>query len=93
MKTDPELEQVIEESIANSRDYLEALDKVIEFKKEKRGLHAMHISPSLDMFLGKDHAIDPGEEANKMAHDVLMMELSGARGQWKEVNGEELDRM
>ena len=77
----------------HGNDYLSALDDVIEFKKKNRGLRGFHVSPSLDIFLGKERDIDPLEEANKMAHDVLLLDLSGARGQWKEVTAEELDRM
>ena len=93
-KEDPELVKVIDEAIANSKDYLEALDKVIEWKKKNRGMLGMHVSPSLDTFLNPEKKnIDPRVEANNMAHDVLIMERSGALGLWREVTGEELERM
>lgn len=94
MERDEELEKVIENAVGKCNgDYLQALDKVIAFKKEKRGLKGFHVTPSLDLFLGKERDIDPLEEVNKMAHDVLMMELSHARGQYREITGEELERM
>ena len=91
MEKDEELEKVIESAMAEfGKDYVSALDKVVEWKKQNRGLKGLHISPSLDVFLNPDRKIDPKVEANKMAHDVLLMELSGARGRWKEVSASEL---
>ena len=91
---DEELLKVIDESIANSNDYLEAFDKVIDFKKKHRGLKGFHVSPSMDNFLNPDKKeVDPKEEANKMAHDILMMEKARAKGELKEVPMSELEKM
>ena len=88
---DEELVKVIEESLANSKDYLEAFDKVIDFKKKHRGLKGFHVSPSLDTFLNPDKkGIDPKVEANQMAYDVLMIERARAKGELKEVPLENL---
>lgn len=89
---DEELLKVIDESIANSKDYLEAFDKVIDFKKKHRGLKGFHITP-LGFYLNKREDIDPKDEANKIAHDILMMEKASAKGELKEVPMSELERM
>ena len=94
MEVDEELVKVIDEAISGSSSYVDALDKVVEWKKKNRGLRGIHVSPSLDVFLNSDNRkIDPKDEANKMAHDVLMMDRAFALCQCKEVTGEELDRM
>lgn len=91
---DEELVKVIEESLANSKDYLEAFDKVIDFKKKHRGLKGFHVSPSMDNFLNPDRKeVDPRVEANKLAYDVLMIERAMAKGELKEVPMSELERM
>lgn len=90
---DEELLKVIDESLANSEDYLEAFDKVMDFKKKYRGLKGFHVSPSLDVFLFPDKEIDPKVEANKMAHDILMMEKARAKGELKEVPMSELEKL
>jgi len=92
-KIDFELLTVIDESIGDSASYVDALDKVIKWEKENRGLKGIHISTPLDVMCGTRKVEDPVDEANKMAHDVLMMERAKALGQCKEVTGEELDMM
>ena len=90
---DFELLTVIDKSIGDSSSYVDALDKVIKWKKENRGLKGIHISAPLDVLCGTRKVEDPADEANKMAYDVLMMERSGALGKWKEISGGELERM
>lgn len=92
-KIDFELLTVIDESIGDSPSYVEALDKVIKWEKENRGLKGFHVSAPLDVMCGTRKVEDPADEANKMAHDVLMMHRAGALGKWKEISGEELERM
>ena len=85
-KEDTELVKVIDDAIANSKDYVEALDKVIKFEKEHRGLKGMHISAPLDVLCGQRKVEDPHGEANKIAHDVLKMRRASALRQLKEVD-------
>lgn len=92
-KIDFELLTVIDESIGDSASYVEALDKVIEWEKENRGLKGIHISTPLDVLCGTRKVDDHAREAEEMARGVLMMERAGALGKWKEVSGEELERM
>ena len=92
-KIDFELLTVIDKSIGDSPSYVEALDKVIKWEKENRGLKGFHISTPLDVLCGTRKVEDPADEANKMAYDVLMMERAGALGKWKEISGEELEKM
>ena len=89
---DEELLKVIDESLANSEDYLEAFDKVIDFKKKHRGLKGYHVSQPIDFYLNTRKDIDPKAEANKIAHDILMMEKARAKGELKEVPMSELER-
>lgn len=90
---DEELVTVIDEAISASPSYVDALDRVVEWQKQNRGLKGIHVSPSLDVMCGTRKVEDPVDEANKMAHDVLMMERSRALGQCREVTAEELERM
>lgn len=90
---DEELVKVIDDAMANSADYLEAFDKVIDFKKKHRGLRGFHASPSMDTFLNPKKDIDPKVEANKMAHDLLLMLRAQANGEVKEVPMSELEGM
>ena len=92
-KIDEELVKVVDEAIANSPSYTDALDKVVEWEKKNRGLKGIHISTPLDVLCGTRKVEDPADEANKMAYGVLMMERAGALGKWKEVTAEELERM
>ena len=89
-KVDAELVKAIESAISESRSCVEALDKVIEWKKANRGLKGFHVSGPVDIILGTRKVEDPNEEAEKMAHDVLMMNLARARGQYKDVTNEKL---
>ena len=90
---DEELLKVIDESIANSKDYLEAFDKVIDFEKQHRELKGFHVSPPIDFYLNTRKDIDTKAEANKIAHDILMMEKARAKGELKEVPMSELEKM
>ena len=77
---DPELVKVIDDAIANSASHIEALDKVIAFQKEHRGLIGIHVSAPLDILTGQRKVEDPSAEAEKMAEGVLMMERESALG-------------
>ena len=92
-KIDFELLTVIDESIDNSPSYADALDRVVEWQKQNRGLKGIHISTPLDVLCGTRKVEDPADEADKMAHDVLMMERARAMGFCNEVTAEELERM
>ena len=87
-KVDAELVKVIESAISESKSCVEALDKVIEWEKANRGLRGFHVSTPMDVMLGTREVEDPIEEAEKMAHDVLMMHLADASGQYKDVTNE-----
>ena len=87
-KCDEELVKVIEDAITESPDYVAALERVIKFKKEHRGLRGFHVSPSYDVFMGEGNVERQVDEANKMAHDVLMMDLEFARGNYKDITNE-----
>ena len=85
-KVDTELVKVIEDAIANSKSSTEALDKVIEWEKEHRGLIGFRVSTPLDVLCGVRKVEDPANEAEKIAHDVLRMLLASAKGELKEVD-------
>ena len=85
-KVDMELVNVIEDAMANSKSSTEALDKVIEWEKEHRGLKGFHVSAPLDVLCGVRKVEDPANEAEKIAHDVLRMHLASVKGQLKEVD-------
>ena len=85
-KIDAELVKVIQDAIGNSKSCTEALDKVVAFEKEKRGLKGWHVSAPLDVLCGERTIDNPKVEADKMAHDILMMKLSIAQGKCKEVD-------
>ena len=89
-KVDAELVKVIESAISESKSCIEALDKVVEWKKANRGLTGFHVSTPIDIMLGTRKVEDPNKEVEKMAHDVLMMDLACARGQYKDVTNEVL---
>ena len=89
-KTDDELVMVIEDAINNSGTFLEAFDKVVNWKRKNRGLKGFHVSAPLDVMCGLRKIDDPNEEAEKMAHDVLMMDLACANGQYEDVTDEVL---
>lgn len=93
MEIDEELVKVIDEAIYASPSYVDALDKVTEWEKKNRGLKGIHISAPLDVLCGTRKVEDSIDEANKMAHNVLMMERALALGQCKEVTYDELERM
>lgn len=90
---DEELAKFIEESMSNSKDYCEALDKVIKWQKKNRDLIGIHIGAPLDVMCGQRKVEDPKEEANKIAKDTLVILLESARGKLKEVQPDELEGM
>ena len=92
-KIDFELLTVIDESIGDSASYVDALDKVIKWEKENRGLKGFHVSAPLDVMCGTRKVEDPKKEAEEMARGVLLLHRAGALGKWKEISGEELERM
>ena len=89
-KIDAELIKVIEDAISESKSCLEAFDKVVEWKKKNRGLTGFHVSAPLDVMCGQRTIDDPKEEAEKMAHDILLMDLDCAKGHYKDVTNEVL---
>ena len=89
-KIDAELVKVIEDAMRESKTCMEALDKVIEWKKKNRGFIGMHVSPPLDVMCGQRTIDDPREEAEKMAHGILLIDLACARGQYEDVTDEVL---
>jgi hypothetical protein len=89
-KIDAELIKVIESSISNSKTCMEALDKVLDWETKNRGLKGFHVSAPLDVMCGQRTIDDPKEEAEKMAHDILSMKLSCAKGHFKDVTNEVL---
>ena len=89
-KVDAELVKVIESAISESKSCVEALDKVIEWEKANRGLRGFHVSTPMDVMLGTREVEDPIEEAEKMAHDVLIMDLACAKGHYKDITNQVL---
>ena len=83
---DEELATFIEATMDNEKSHCAALDKVIAWQKEHRGLKGFHISAPLDVMCGQRQVEDPYAESEKMAHDVLKMMLASARGQLEEVD-------
>ena len=92
-KIDFELLTVIDKSIGDSPSYVEALDRVIKWEKENRGLKGIHISTPLDVLCGTRKVEDPEKEAEEMARGVLLMHRAVSLGQYKEISGDELERM
>ena len=92
-KIDFELLTVIDKSIGDAPSYVEALDRVIKWEKKNRGLKGFHISTPLDVLCGTRKVEDPEKEAEEMARGVLLMHRAGALGQYKEISGDELERM
>ena len=87
---DEELATFIEKAISESVDYCEALDKVVTYQKEHGDLIGIYIGAPLDVMYGQRKVEDPKEEAEKMAHDVLMMDLACAKGHYKDITNEAL---
>lgn len=87
---DPELVKVIDDAIESYPTYIKALERVVDFLKEKRGLERFNISGPLEMFLGQWKVEDPSAEAENMARDVLMLQRECALGNTKDLTGTEL---
>lgn len=85
-KPDEELVKAIEDAIDSSTSSIAALDKVIAWEKEHRGLKGFHVSAPLDVMCGIRKVDDVNAEAERMAHDVLLVHLARAKGQLKEVD-------
>lgn len=86
-KVDKELLDVIEHAIENCNGrYTDAMDVVIKFKMEKRGLKGVHFSvyPNDD----NKKINDEDAEVQNIAHDFLMMEKSHAKGHFTDCTGE-----
>ena len=91
---DEEFVAYIESTISESNgNYIDALDKIIEWKKNNRGLVGFHVGTPLDVLCGLREVEDPTEEANKVAHDTLLMLLESAKGELEEVTQDELEAM
>lgn len=84
-KRDDELADFIKSVIGGEGTWTSKADKIIQFKKEKRGLLGMHISTPLDVLCGQRKIEDPAAEAEKMAHDLCLMMQAEAEGKLKEV--------
>lgn len=85
-KIDTELLQVIDDAIAGSKNYSEALDKVIKFKREHRGLKGI----SATVIPDSSSKPDDGKKYTNdtCAHDILMMMRAEALGKFKDVSHE-----
>lgn len=90
-KVDMELVNVIEDAMSNSKSSTEALDKVIKWEKEHRGLKGFHVSTPLDVLCGVRKVDNPAKEAEDMAHDLLVIHLACAKGELKTVHVSEID--
>ena len=88
---DTELVKVIEDAIANSKSCTEALDKVVEWEKEHRGLKGFHVSSPLDVLCGVRKVDNTANEAEDMAHELLLIRLEHAKGELKKVDVSEID--
>ena len=80
-KVDTELVKVIEDVMSNSKSNIEALDKVLKFKKKCRGLIGMRISASDELLHTKDK--DEQTKMEELAHAILIIERMRALGEIK----------
>lgn len=87
-KDDPELVKVIDDAIAGSKNYREALDKVLRFKGEHRGLKGISATVIPDSSAKPDASKKYTDDT--YAHDILMMMRSEALGRFKDVTSETL---
>ena len=84
-KRDDELADFIKSVIDGEGTWVSKADKIIQFKKEKRGLLGMHVSAPLDVLCGQRKIEDPAAEAEKMARGLCLMMQAEAEGKLKEV--------
>jgi hypothetical protein len=78
-RIDLDLVEFIDEAIHSSANKVEALDKVLKFKKENRGMTGFHFS-----CMPTDKSID----AENMASDLLVMIHAAASGLCKDCSDE-----
>lgn len=89
-KRDYELADFIKSVIDGEGTWVSKADKIIKFKKDKRGLIGMHLSAPLDVLCGQRKVEDPDEESEKMAHDLCLMMRAEAEGKFKDTTNEVL---
>ena len=63
--------------------WVQKLDAIIAWKKRNEGLKGFHAS-----VYPKEDGTEP--EPEEIAHDICMMELASARGQFKDITNEDL---
>ena len=84
-KIDQELLEVIDKAISeNPNSSVAALDAVIKFKKDHRGLIGMHISFDPFAPVGEDE----NAEKEKRAKDLLALIRAFAAGEFKDITNE-----
>ena len=84
-KRDDELADFIKSVIDGEGTWVSKADKIIQFKKEKRGLRGIHVSAPLDVLCGQRKIEDPTAEAERMAHDLCFMMQAESEGKFKDV--------
>ena len=84
-KRDDELADFIKSVIDGPGTWTEKADKIIKFQKEKRGLRGFHVGAPLDVLCGQRKIEDPAAEAEKMAHDLCLLQQAFAEGKCEEV--------
>ena len=89
-KRDDELAEFIKSVIDGEGTWQQKFDKIIDWEKKNRGLKGVHVSVPLDVMCGQRKITDVNQEAEKMAHDLCLMEQARAEGRLKEVT--DLDR-
>lgn len=82
---DNELAEFIKSVIDGEGTWQQKLDKIIDWEKKHRGLKGFHVSAPLDVMCGQREITDVNQEAEKMAHDLCLMEQSVAEGKCEEV--------
>ena len=84
-KRDDELAEFIKSVIDGEGTWQQKLDKIIDWEKKHRGLRGLHVSAPLDVMCGQREIKDVNQEAEKMAHDLCLMEQARAESRLKEV--------
>ena len=84
-KRDDELADFIKSVIDGEGTWVSKAEKIIEFQKEKRGLRGFHVGAPLDVLCGQRKIEDPVKEAEKMAHDLCLLQQAFAEGKCEEV--------
>ena len=78
-RIDPDLVEFIDETVNSSASKVEALDKVLKFKKENRGMTGFHFSCM---------PTDKNVDAEDMASDLLTMMRAYASGMFRDCTDE-----